>query len=146
MRFPKLSWFSNWRFESCKSRSWFLAKVSASIKSGIFSGGSFPNLCFFKIDSWFLFQKFLFKFAQVSKIGFKVLVKVFASKRFHLVVVELAETQSPFFMACVLFGKIRFLKSASFFQQKFWQVWFGLLVVEPAETFVRFIFSGKVTF
>ena len=31
----------------------------------------------------FLFKKFRVKFAQVSKIGFKVLAKVLAGKRFH---------------------------------------------------------------
>jgi hypothetical protein len=48
------------------------SKVSASIKSGIFSGGYFQVFVRFKIGSGFLFRKFLFKFAQVSKIGFKV--------------------------------------------------------------------------
>ena len=37
-----------------------------------------------KIDSGFWFKKFHFKSAQVSKIGFKILAKILAGKRFHL--------------------------------------------------------------
>ena len=106
-----------------------------------------------KIGSCFCFKKFCFKFAQVSKtsfkifklsfgkqaisfcevsfygksyflqsqvskIGFKVFGQVLASKRFI--------RQCLLFLACVLFGKVRFSKSAAFFQQKFRQVWFRL--------------------
>ena len=39
-----------------------------------------------------------------------------ASKWFH--------SAKFFFLACALFDKVRFLKLAIFFQQKFWQVWF----------------------
>jgi len=48
-----------------------------------FCGGSFPNLSFSKIGSSFLFRRFLFKFAQVSKIGFEFLGQVLVSKRFY---------------------------------------------------------------
>ncbi len=48
------------------------SKFSASIKSGIFSGGSFPSFCFSKIGSDLCFKRFRVKLAQVSKIGFKV--------------------------------------------------------------------------
>ena len=37
-----------------------------------------------KIGSGFWFKKFHFKSAQVSKIGFKILAKILAGKRFHL--------------------------------------------------------------
>jgi hypothetical protein len=56
------------------------SKFSGSIKFGIFSGGSFPNLCFFKIGSCFWFKKFRAKFAQVSKIDFKVFRKSFGKR------------------------------------------------------------------
>ena len=45
------------------------SKVSASIKSGIFSGGNSPSFGFSKIGSCFWFKKFRVKSAQVSKIG-----------------------------------------------------------------------------
>ena len=59
------------------------SKISGSIKSGVFSGGNLQSFIGFKIGSWFLFKKFCVKLAQVSKIGFKVLVKVFVSRRFR---------------------------------------------------------------
>jgi len=65
---------------SLANQGFGFSKVSVSIKFGIFSGGSFPSFCFSKIGSWFLFQKFLFKFAQVSKIGFVVFNQVLVSK------------------------------------------------------------------
>jgi len=48
------------------------SKSSRLFKSGIFSGGNFPSFCFSKISSGFWFNKFRFKLAQVSKIGFKI--------------------------------------------------------------------------
>jgi len=60
------------------------SKVSGSIKSGVFSGGNFPNLFFFKIVSGFWFKKFRVKSAQVYKIGFMVFGQVLVSKRLHL--------------------------------------------------------------
>jgi len=48
------------------------SEFSGSIKSGIFSGGNFPNFGFSKIGSGFWFKKFCVKSAQASKIGFKV--------------------------------------------------------------------------
>jgi len=66
----------------------FFSKVSGSIKFGIFSGGSFLNLCFSKIGSWFLFKKFRAEFAQVSaqppvgKIGFVVFRSSFGKQAF----------------------------------------------------------------
>ena len=59
------------------------SKVSGSIKSGFFNGGNFQIFVPLKIGSCFWFKKFRIKFAQVSKIGFKVLGKVLAGKRFH---------------------------------------------------------------
>ena len=101
-------------------RVWVFSKVSASIKSGAFSGGSFQNFIGFKIGSWFWFKTFRVKLAQVSKIGFVVFSQYFGKQ-------------------AVSFGKIRFswlafcLARSSFwnrlqdFQQKFWKVWFWLL-------------------
>jgi len=106
-------------------------KVSASIKSGFFSGGSFPSFCFLKIGSSFCFKKFWVKFAQASKIGFNVLVKVLASKQFHL--------------AKSVFHGLRFVRSSQvseigfkIFSKSFGKFGSGF--------FVRFIFSGKVGF
>jgi hypothetical protein len=49
------------------------------------------------------------------------------------------------FLACVLFGQVRFSKSATFFQQKFWQVWFGLFrqvhFLWQSRFFVKSVFS-----
>jgi hypothetical protein len=59
----------------------------------------------------FLVQKVLGKFAQVAKIGFVVFGQVLVCNGFV--------KQSLLFLACVLFGQIRFSKSAIFFQQKF---------------------------
>jgi hypothetical protein len=48
-------------------------------------------------------------------------------------------------VACVLFGQVRFSKSATFFQQKFWQVWFGLFrqvyFFWQSRFFVKSVFS-----
>jgi hypothetical protein len=71
------------------------SKVLASIKSGIFSGGNSPSFGFLKIGSCFWFKKFLFKFTQVSKIGFVVFSQVFGKQ-------------------VVSFGKVRFFWLASF--------------------------------
>jgi len=103
------------------------SKFSGSIKFGIFSGGSFPNLYFFKIGSWFLFKKFCVKFSQVSIIGFKV---------FNL----------DFGKHAVSFGKVYFLWLAFFlvksgFQNRlhFFSKNFSKFV---SGFFARFIFSG----
>ena len=56
------------------------SKVSGSIKSGTFSGGNFSSFCFSKIGSGLWFNKFYFKLAQVSKIGFKVFRKSFGKQ------------------------------------------------------------------
>ena len=63
-----------------------------------------------KIGSCFWFNKFRVKFAQVSKIGFVVLGQVLASKLFHFA--------KSVFVAFVLFGQVKFLKSASRFSVK----------------------------
>jgi len=79
----------------------------------------------------FWFKKFHFTFSQVSKIGFKVLVKVFASKQFHF--------------AKSIFHRLRFVWQNQvseigyiFFNKSFGKFGSGF--------FVRFIFSGKVGF
>ena len=121
-----------------------------SIKSGIFSGGSFPNIDFSKIGSGLWFKKFRFKFAQVAKIGFKVFSQssgrqkvLFGKVRFcglrfvwssqvckigfsfpAKVLASLVRAFLPglFFLAKSLFRKVSF-------QQRFWQVLgFGVLV------------------
>ncbi len=91
------------------------SKVSCSIKSGIFSSGGFQNFIGFKLAHGFGSKSFVLNLLRFLKSASRFSVKVLASKRFHFVVVELVETQSPFFMACALFGKVRFLKSATFF-------------------------------
>ena len=78
-------------------------------------------------ENWLMsFLKiFRVKFIQVSKIGFKALVKVFASERFDLA--------KLFFVASTIFSKIRFLQSSSGFSAK---------VRLALGFFARFIFSG----
>ncbi|MDZ7925273.1 MAG: hypothetical protein U5M23_14735 [Marinagarivorans sp.] len=94
-------------------QSFGFAKVS------IFSGGSFPSFCFSKIGSCFLLKKFRVKFAQVSKIGFMVFSQSFGKQ-------AVSFCKVPFFWLAFFFNQVRFLKSATFFQQKFWQVLFRL--------------------
>jgi hypothetical protein len=109
-------------FESFKSRFGFLAKFLVR-QSQVFSRRQFSKSGVFK--KWLLsfLSKFQFRLCQVSaqppvgKIGFKVFSQSLASKPFHFA--------KSVFLACVLFSQVRFSKSATFFQQKFWQVWFG---------------------
>ncbi len=107
------------------------SKISASIKSDFFSGGSFPSFCFSKIGSGLCFKKFRVKSAQASEIGFNVLVKVLASKRFHF--------------AKSVFHGLRFVwqNQVSEIGYNFFNKSFGMF---GSGFFVRFIFSGKVGF
>jgi hypothetical protein len=83
-----------------------------------------------------LVKKFRVKLVQVSLIGFVIFAQVLASKRFHLA--------KSIFLARVLFNQVKFSKSASIFQQKFWQVWFGLFC--QAHFFWRSNFFAKSVF
>ena len=86
------------------------SKSFGLFKSGLLAVVIFQNFIGLKIGSCFWFKKFRVKFAQVSKISFKVLVNVSASKRFHLA--------KFVFVAKVIFCKVRFPKLASRFLAK----------------------------
>ena len=107
------------------------SKISGSIKLGVFSGGNFQSFIGFKIGSWFLFKKFCVKFAQVSKIGFKVLVKVLESRQFHFAQFVFYGLPSLWLSQVSEIGFKIFSKSFGKFGSGF---------------FARFIFSGKVIF
>ena len=107
------------------------SKIFGSIKLGVFSGGNFQCFIGFKISSWFLFKKFCVKFAQVSKIGFKVLVKVLVSRRFHF-------AQFVFYGLPSLWSSQVSEIVYIFFSKSFGKFGSGF--------FARFIFSGKVGF
>jgi len=112
-------------------RVWVFSKVSGSIKSGIFSGGSFPNLYFPKIGSGFLFRKFLFKFAQVSKISFKVFGLSFGEQ-------------------AISFGKVVFHGLRFVLQSQVSEIGFKIFSKSFGKFgsgfFTRLIFSGKFHF
>ena len=107
------------------------SKISGSIKLGVFSGGNFQSFIGFKIGSWFLFKKFCVKFAQVSKIGFKVLVKVLESRQFHFAQFVFYGLPSLWLSQVSEIGFKIFSKSFGKFGSGF---------------FAKLIFSGKVIF
>jgi len=86
------------------------SKGSASIKSGIFSGGNFPSFSFFKIGSCLLFKKFCVKSSQVSKIGFKVFSQSFGRQQFYFA--------KSVFMAYVSFQQSQVSKISYIFSAK----------------------------
>jgi len=104
------------------------SKFSGSVKFGIFSGGSFPNLCFSKISSCFWFKKFRVKFSQVAKIGFVVFSQVLASERFRLAMFAFSGLRSFWssqvfkigyiFSAKILASLVRAFSSDLFFSGK----------------------------
>jgi len=107
------------------------SKVSALIKSGIFSGGYFPSFYFLKINSGFCFKKVRVKFSQVSKICFKVFRQSFGRQAVSF--------------CKVFFSGLRFTWQSQvskigyvFFRKTFGKFGSGFLA--------KFIFSGKVGF
>ena len=58
------------------------SKVSASIKSGIFSGGGFPSFCSSKTGSVFSFKSFVSNWLRLLKSASRFSGKVLAGKRF----------------------------------------------------------------
>ena len=66
-------------FEPSKSGFGF-SKKFWFVQVESFSGGYFQNCVGLKIGSCFLFKRFRFKFAQVSKIGFKIFKSSFGKQ------------------------------------------------------------------
>ena len=115
---------------SLANQGFGFSKVSGSIKSGIFSGGNFQNFIGFKIRSRFCSKSFGSNLLRLLKLASRFLAKVLASKRSYFT--------KFVFVACVSFGKIRFLKLATFFSAK--------VSVSFVQVFLSgSFFSGKVT-
>jgi len=108
------------------------SKFSGSVKFGIFSGGSFPNLCFSKIGSCFWFKKFRVKFAQVAKIGFKVFSQSLGKQ-----IVSFCKVR---FCGLCFFWQSQVSKIGYIFSAKVLAGLVQALVVEPAETFCQVYF------
>ena len=107
------------------------SKSFGLFKSGLLAVVIFQNFIGLKIGSCFCFKKFRVKFAQVSKIGFKVLAEILVSKRFH-------------------FAKPCFYSKGFFLQSQVYEIDFKIFsksfVKFCSGFFAEFIFSGKVHF
>ena len=127
--FQKLS-FVQVGFESSKLGFGF-SKKFWFVQVGSFSGGEFPNLVGFKTGSRFLFKQFRVKFAQVSKIGFKVFSQSSGKQ-------AVSFCKVCFFQLVFFWAKSGFQNWLHFFSKSFGKFESGF--------FVRFIFLGKLCF
>jgi len=81
--FSKIKFRSNSRLNIQNQVSGF-SRSFGLFRSGFLAVVILQNFIGLKIGSCFCFKKFRLKFVQVSKIGFKVLAEILASKRFYL--------------------------------------------------------------
>ena len=118
-------------FESFKLWFWFSIKFQVQESQVSLAVVIFQFFVCFKIGSWFLLKQFRVKLAQVSKIGFKVLVKVLVSRRFHFAQFVFYGLPSLWSSQVSEIGFKIFSKSFGKFGSGF---------------FARLIFSGKAIF
>jgi hypothetical protein len=82
-RFAKSSCLSNWRFESCKSGFWFLAKVFVCSGQAFLAVAVFQVFGSQKLAFVFFSHIFIFGFVRLQKSASRFLAKILASKRFY---------------------------------------------------------------
>ena len=114
------------------------SKVSASIKSGIFSGGNFQNFIGSKSAHVFGSKSFVLNRLRFPKSASRFLAKVLAGKRFHFA--------KSAFSGLHFFWQNQASKIDYIFSAKVFASLVRALVVELVETFCQVYFFWQICF